>query len=86
MATLTNEERETHLNLAASDRTQWEVFSDDPVMLRKLDGIGAECIGVVGEGKRYRLEAGQVIVRRMPSAEVRAKKALNLRKGIKLPE
>ena len=60
MMALSKAERETHINMAADDRTQWEVFSDDPVMLRRLEAIGAECIGEVGEGRRYRLAASQV--------------------------
>lgn len=59
---LSNAERETHLNLIADDRSVWEVFSDDPVMMARLDKI-AEVAEVVGGGKRYRLRADQVVLR-----------------------
>lgn len=60
---LTNEERETHLNMVASDRGQWIVFSDDPVMIRRLERIGAEFIRDVGQGKEFRLRSEQVLLR-----------------------
>lgn len=59
---LSNAERETHLNLSADDRSTWEVFSDDPVMMARLDKI-AEVAVAVGGGKRYRLRADQVVLR-----------------------
>lgn len=61
MAQLTNEERETHLNLVAANRSQWEVYSDDPVMMAKLDRIATG--QPYGAGKRYTLRANQVSFR-----------------------
>lgn len=58
---LTNEERETHLNLVAADREWWEVFTDDPVMVRKLDKIADG--QAMGQGKTYRLHRSQVSLR-----------------------
>lgn len=60
---MTNEERETHLSMTADDRSIWIVFSDDPVMMRRLDAI-AEFVRNVGEGKEYRLRADQLTLRR----------------------
>lgn len=60
---LSNAERETHLNMAADDRSAWIVFTDDPVMMRKFDGI-AEFIKTIGGGKEYRLRTDQVSFRK----------------------
>jgi len=63
MATLTNEERETHLNQTADDRSTWELFSDDPVMIARIDKLGI--VGIpVGEGKCYTLDKSQVSIRK----------------------
>lgn len=60
---LSNAERETCFSMMADDRTVWEVFSDDPVMMRKFDAI-AEFVGIVGAGKTYRLRADQLSFRK----------------------
>lgn len=60
---MSNEERETCLNMTANDRNVWTVFSDDPVMMRRLDGI-AEFVRMVGAGKEYRLRADQITFRK----------------------
>lgn len=60
---LSNAERETHLNMTADDRSTWLVFSDDPVMMRRLDTI-AEVVRVVGAGKQYKLRADQLSLRK----------------------
>ena len=75
MMALSKAERETHINMVADDRTQWEVFSDDEVMLRRLEAIGAECIGEVGEGRRYRLAASQVRFHKLPVQMTAAQRA-----------
>jgi len=73
---LGNDERETHLSLSAGDRTMWDVFTDDPVMSRKLESIGAQLIQLRGRGRQYRLPANQVTlrkpVRRMTTPERKA--------------
>ena len=56
-------EQETHLSMTADDRQTWEVFTDDPVMMGRLDKI-ADAIKTVGEGKVYRLRADQVLLRK----------------------
>lgn len=63
MSNLSNAERETHINMTAEDRSKWTVFTDDPVMIRKLDKI-AKCTGKHGEGKYYELEKAQVSLRK----------------------
>ena len=81
MTDLANSERETHLNMTADNRNEWVVFSDDPVMMRKLDTI-AEFVKTVGEGKEYRLRTEQLSFRkgkRELSAERKAQLAERMR-------
>jgi len=61
---MTNAERETHLNLCADDRSTWQVASNDPVLIGRLERIGAELVSVAGETHFYRLRADQVLLRR----------------------
>lgn len=60
---LSNAERETCLSMAADDRSYWLVFTDDPVMMRKFDGIG-EFVRKAGQGKEYKLRADQLSFRK----------------------
>ncbi len=62
--TTTNEERETVLSMAADDRHTWHAATNDPVMMRRLDGIGAELVNTRGETRFYRLRADQVLLRK----------------------
>lgn len=65
MSDLSNAERETCLNMTADNRSEWEAYTDDPVMQRRFESIGAELIAeVYGGGKRYRLRANQILLRR----------------------
>ena len=64
MERLTNAERETHINMVANDRSQWEIFSDDPVMIARLDKI-ATAYSAKGEGRFYRLSSKQVTLRNL---------------------
>lgn len=61
---LSSAERETMLNMAADDRSGWIVFSDDDVMMRRIESANAEFVRVVGAGKEYRLRADQVLIRK----------------------
>ncbi len=62
---LTNEERETHLNLVAADRSTWHVYSDDPVMQRRLENACAVCVKVEKSGgKHYTLPANHLSFRK----------------------
>lgn len=63
MPDLTLIEMETHMNLSAADRGVWEITSDDPVMQRRLESIGAKCTGKRGVLKFYTLPANQVTLR-----------------------
>jgi len=66
---LSNEERETHLNMTGDNHKEWAVFTDDPFWIRRLDKIATGTL--VGKGKEYRLEIGQVTIRakRAPMSE-----------------
>lgn len=74
MADLTLVEMETHFNMSAADRDVWEVTSDDPVMQRRLERIGATQTGTRGNLRTYTLPANQLTLRnkREWSAEQRA--------------
>lgn len=61
---LSNEERETHANMAGDTHGEWTVFSDDPYWVRRLDKIAAGT--PVGKGKEYKLQANQVTLRAVP--------------------
>ena len=79
MNPLSNEERETHLNMVADDRTIWVCYTDDPVMAARLDKIAE---GVVkGWGKEYTLRADQVVLRKGKRAVTEAQRE-NLRKAL----
>ena len=59
---LTIAERETHLNMTGDDHGTWDVFTDDPFWIARLDKI-ATAWKVNGEGRWYKLRSDQVVVR-----------------------
>jgi hypothetical protein len=77
-------ERETCLNMTADDRSVWEVFSDDPVMQRKLEAIGATLLYTVGQGSYYSIPAACVTLRKPStmSPEERARRGARLRETL----
>lgn len=80
---LTREERETIIYLNAADRDNIHVFSDDPVLQKRLDEIAdEEDIETMSNGfsKKYRLEKGQVSFRKKMSPERKEKMARLARK------
>lgn len=86
MQELTNAERETILNMNADDRTQWIVFSDDPVLQRKLEKICATLTEDRNGSRFYTLPAACVLLRaarvkRILTAEQREKLAQRLAGG-----
>lgn len=65
MTSLSLEEQETHLNMTAENRAVWQVYSDDPVMQRRLERIGAVLTKEEPSGGRhYSLRADQVLLRK----------------------
>ena len=61
---LSNEERETHLSMTGDNHKEWEIFTDDPYWVRRLDKFAEG--QPVGKGKKYRLQANQVTIRAVP--------------------
>lgn len=79
---LTKEEMETHLNRTALDEA-WEVYTDDPKYIRKMQNIGAEFVRDLGFGKVFKLTDEMLILRKQPKAKaVTEKQKNNLKKGI----
>lgn len=88
---LTLEERETHFNMTGDNHDLFEVYSDDPYWIRRLDKIAVAWRIEYGGGKHYRLDASQITVRAKPKElsesekerraalmrQVRAKNAVN---------
>ena len=79
MTALTNAERETHLNMTADNRGVWEIASDDPVMQRRIEAVGAALIRQRGETKFYTLPADQVTIRRKRELSSEQRAALSER-------
>lgn len=74
---LTLAEQETILTMTADDRDTWSVFSDDPVMQRRLESIGATLVKVGSNGvsKFYTLPANQITLRQPPKPMSEERKA-----------
>ena len=79
MSPQSQSEQETHLNMAADDRSIWEVFSDDPVMQGRLEKIDATLVRTTsnGNGKFYTIPAKQISFR-MPAKPISEEKRLQL--------
>ena len=60
----TNDERETHINLSAADRTKWEIACDDPVMIARIEKAGHKPVRVKGEVKFYEVPYAAVLLRK----------------------
>jgi hypothetical protein len=81
-AELTLAEMETHLNMTADNRGEWIITSDDPVMCRRFEAIGAVLVRTVGQLREYTLPANQISLRNPPkpmSEERKAELAMRLR-------
>lgn len=81
MAPQSLEEMETHLNMVAADRSRWEVFTDDPVWIGRLEKLGFVATRITGVGKEFVLSADQVVIRqgkRRISEEQRAAQTARL--------
>ena len=63
MAELTNAERETHISMCADDRSTWTIGSDDPVMQRRFEAVGATLVKARGDWREYTLPANQISLR-----------------------
>ena len=88
MVDLTNAERETCISMTADNRDTWHIFSDDPVMQRRFESIGATLTKERGGSKWYTLPANQISLRNPPkpmSEERRAELAMQLRSRAAAP-
>ena len=71
-------DKETHLNLTCDDRSQWQVFTDDPTMIKRFDSLGYERQKKVGEGFTYSIAADNIQFVAMPKKrKPRIDKSLN---------
>ena len=71
-------EKETHLNLTCDDRSQWQVFTDDPTMIKRFDSLGYQRQKQVGEGYTYSIAADNIQFVAMPKKrKPRIDKSLN---------
>lgn len=72
------EERETHFNMTGDNHDLFEVYTDDPYWIRRLDKIAVVWKVEKGGGKHYRLDASQITVKAKPkelSVEEKARRA-----------
>lgn len=77
-------ETETTFNQCADDRSKWRVYSADPVMIRKMESIGAVLLRQYddGVGRLYEIRADQLTLKkgkRQLSPESRERLAERLR-------
>ena len=79
MADLTNAERETHISMCADDRSLWAIGTDDPVMARRFEAVGATLIKVRGTWREYTLPANQISLRKPSKLTEEQRKALSER-------
>ena len=63
MADLTNAERETRISMTADDRSMWAIGTDDPVMQRRFEAVGATLVKARGEWREYTLPVNQISLR-----------------------
>ena len=73
-----NEDRETHLSLVASNRVTWEVYTEDPVMIRRLDKI-TNRVRETLTGVYYKLDKSQVSLKKKRVLTEEQRKALQQR-------
>ena len=76
MAELTNAERETCISMTADNRDEWQIFSDDPVMQRRFEAVGATLVKARGGAKFYTLPANQISLRNQPKPMSEERKAI----------
>lgn len=68
MPKLSLEEMETHFNIVAADRGTVHIYSDDPVLQRRIEAVGATLVREEPDrcGKHYTLPANQLSLRMPP--------------------
>lgn len=61
---LNPEERETVISMAGDDHDTWIMYSDDPYWQRRIEKLGIQPFEARGAGRKYRLRAEHVLIRR----------------------
>lgn len=78
---MTLEERETHISQTAAAREEgkgWDVYTDDPVWIRKLEAIGLKSYHqTAGGGKFFTLPENQITLRKARVVSAEEKKRLS---------
>jgi len=81
---LTLEERETHISMSRDKPGEWDVYTDDPIMIRKFERIGLVAYHEgKGGGKFFTLPDNQITIRkkRVVSVEEQERKRAQIRKN-----
>lgn len=86
MSNLTLEERETHLNQSAADRKTWEMATDDPIWIARMEKLGIVPDRTRGATHFYTIDDAWVSVRRprQYSEEQRRKMAERLNPSLRM--
>jgi len=72
---LTNAERETHVSQTADDRSQWEMYTDDPVWIARMEKLGIEPTRQTSTGVFYTVPDAQVSIRKARKPLTEAQRA-----------
>lgn len=75
MSDLSLEERETHLNQSAADRKVWEMATDDPVWIGRMEKLGIAPDRTRGATHFYTIPDNQITVRRKVVRSEESKRA-----------
>ena len=69
---------ETRISMTGDNHAEWDIYSDDPYMQRRLEAAGAillEEFDDYGHGKHYRMPANRITFRRPRKPLTAAQKA-----------
>lgn len=80
---LTAAEREIRLSMMGDNHGEWDVFTDDPFWIARLNKI-ATAYKVNGEGRWYKIPANQVTIRAPAKALTEAQMEARREAGRKL--
>jgi|SRR5215471_2745270 len=79
IADMSGDERETHISITAADRGaggNWEIYTDDPVMIGRFDKMKLVCVRTTaGGGRIYSVPQNQITVRKKRVTTAEQKRA-----------
>src|SRR5262249_7274991 len=78
---LTREEQETHVWGNAANRSEWEIYTADPMHIRKFDRLGYQVIKADAFGKRYKVPFHAVRFGRLQKRVLSEKARENIKKA-----